>query len=117
DGVPPSPQGGNAASPPKTPIPPVTFTSPREEGMKGVITSAESAERERAYRDLGLKEVRHSAITGDISRTALENRWSQERNPDNTPSHASARMAAVIKSEQQALSNYAGENIAMTGGT
>jgi hypothetical protein len=76
-----------------------------------VASVGEQAAREQTLRDIGLTEVRDSAVTGDTKATGTD---FQTAKLDNAPGD---RMSGVIDNERQALQNYAGQLTDATGGS
>jgi hypothetical protein len=76
-----------------------------------IVSTPEQAAREQTLRDIGLTEVRDSAITGDTKATGTD---FQTAKLDNEPGN---RMSGVIDNERQALQNYAGQIADASGGS
>jgi hypothetical protein len=76
-----------------------------------IATDAEQAARAQTLRDIGLKEARESAITGNAKETGTDY---QTGKLDGT---AGDRMTGVINGERAALQNYSGQLADATGGS
>jgi hypothetical protein len=76
-----------------------------------VATDAEQATRAQTLRDIGLKEARESAITGDAKETGTDYQTGK------LDGAAGDRMTGVINGERAALQNYAGQIADSTGGS
>ena len=76
-----------------------------------IATEAEQATRSQTLRDIGLKEARDSAITGNTKETGTDFQTGK------LTGSAGDRMTGVIDKERAALQGYAGQLADSTGGT
>jgi hypothetical protein len=91
---------------------PSTEALPAQPKPATAITSSdEQAARQQTLQDIGLKEARESAVTGDTKATGTDFQTSKLDNA------AGDRMSKVIDAERSALQGYAGQIADASGGS
>lgn len=106
---------GVKASPPTGAVAPdfkLEFTPPPKEGAtRAALPTEQQASNEAVLQAIGLKETRHSAVTGDTKETGMDFQTSQLKNT------AGDRMTTVINNEREALRDYADNLVEDSGGS
>lgn len=96
----------------KGPTEAVKFTPPEKEGAtRAALPTRDQATREQTLRAIGLKETRHSAVSGDTKETGTDFQTSKLDNAAGT------RMTNVINNERETVRDYADSLVKDSGGS